>query len=476
MKKHITYDNYFPNFVKMKFITIITSVFMLSFLSSCKKDEKTNHIPTHHEVVNFEQDLGLVYQESINKFPPLFLNSLELAQLNISTEDFDFKQTMSLYNDYLETNDGNSKDAFLRKANELKSKNSTFSNRHNNSNSLITHCLTIVILSQAYAISNEDAFRIEVGKLLKQFEKPNDKGGFQKNLSDYSFFTNNNPNAKMILTHHNLALLTFYYCYKSTQNENAKQLLKQGIGSLKLVIADFDSDFTSLYSLEMTDEQEYAFSSAMGEDPDFYHELLIKQLLLLYLESGEDLLRTYAHHFLKQDLGSFSIFSGKSKFSDISATHSVDKKTLGINHLDDELWSWGKYWSTNQFPTELSVRFDEKKKDIESLTFFSIKKNTSPDNFNIYVENGGNWRLVAESSKIKKTSKYYYKTGNYETYIDTYFFNTKFEGSSIKIEFLENSNTNLITLRELNISFDRSNDIESMLKNIKTEIGTNFLN
>src|SRR5690606_34450574 len=124
---------------------------------------------------------------------------------------------------------------------------------------------------------------------------------------------------------------------------------------------------------ELSEDNHYAFASVMGEDPDFHHELVIKQLIQLYLEADEPVFKEYAHLFLKQDMGSFSFLSADSKFSGVQASHSVDSKTLGVNYLDDELWSWGKYWSTNQFPTDLIIEFRDEKKSIEALTFFSIK-------------------------------------------------------------------------------------------------------
>jgi hypothetical protein len=158
------------------------------------------------------------------------------------------------------------------------------------------------------------------------------------------------------------------------------------------------------------------------------------------------------------------------------ASHSVDSRSLGVSYLDDELWSWGKYWSTNQFPTDLIIEFSDEKKDFEALTFVSIKDNTSPKEFEIYVKQNGEWVFKYNSSNIKRIDKNYYFTGNYESYINTYYFPEKFNGNSIKIKLLNRSSSNLIALREINIFYDRNEELNQLIEKIEAESGELFLN
>lgn len=425
-----------------------------------------------------ESIINPVYTENIKKFPPIFLSNQEIQKLDSNLETFHFKETFALYTQFMEMSDENAKKDFLNNTTELKSKvkNRGDFSVFSNGKSVISQSFSIAILAQAFVLTNDNSYLETVKSLVEAFNHPVAKGGFRKTYSDLPFYIDNSKKSKMVLLNHLYALSSLYYAGKITGDENANLYFGDGVETLKISLKDFDIDFTSLYSLELSENNQYAFASAMGEDPDFNHELVIKQLIQLYLETDELVFKEYAHLFLKQDMGSFSFLSTDSKFSSVWASHSVDSRSLGVSYLDDELWSWGKYWSTNQFPTDLIIEFSDEKKDFEALTFVSIKDNTSPKEFEIYVKQNGEWVFKYNSSNIKRIDKNYYFTGNYESYINTYYFPEKFNGNSIKIKLLNRSSSNLIALREINIFYDRNEELNQLIEKIEAESGELFLN
>lgn len=472
------------NFGGMKYNRPIILILFLCFCWSCKKNHQNSSNTTVEENKKpyVESIINPVYTENIKKFPPIFLSNQEIQKLDSNSAAFHFKETFALYNQFMETGDETAKKDFLNNAAGLKSKVknkgdfSLFSSGKSETISVIDQSFTIAILSQAFALTNDNSYLEMVKSLTEAFNHPVTKGGFRKSYSDVPFYTDNSEKSKMILSNHLYALSALYYAGKTTGDENAILYFGDGVETLKISLKDFDIDFTSLYGLELSEDNQYAFASAMGEDPDFHHELVIKQLIRLYLEANEPVFKEYAHLFLKQDMGSFSFLSADSKFSGVKASHSVDSKTLGVNYLDDELWSWGKYWSTNQLPTDLIIEFRDEKKNIEALTFVSIKKDTSPKDFKIYVKQEEKWVLVSNSTTIRKVDKNYYFTGNYESFIDTYYLTEKVNGSAIKIEFLNSYSSNLITVREINVMYDRSAELNQLIVQTKAELGELFLN
>src|SRR5690606_23717873 len=410
-----------------------------------------NAVEKNIELKN-ESVINEAYIENLKSFPPVFLNNQEIQKMNEGNGGFNFKEAFALYNEFMETNNEISKTDFLNKVTNLKSKIknnggsfSLFSNSPTETAAVIENSFAIVILSQAYSLTNDNTYLETVNNLIESFQYPVEKRGFRKYYSDLPFYTDNTEKSKMILSNHLYALSALYYANKATGNENAKLYFNQGIEALKVSLKAFDADFTSLYSMELSENGQYAFASVMGEDPDLNHELVVKQLVKLYLETGEPICKEYAHLFLKQDMGAFSFLSATSKFSKVQASHSVDDKTFGDDYLDDELWSWGKYWSTNQFPTDLIVEFPDEKKDIEALTFVSIKETTSHKIFKIYISKNEEWLFAYDSSDFKRLNKNYYFTGNYESYIISYILPKKIHSSAIKIEFLDSYSSNLIT-------------------------------
>lgn len=220
-------------------------------------------------------------------------------------------------------------------------------------------------------------------KFIKSFNSAIDNGGVRSNWDGYPFYEEYADPNSHVLNGYIFSLAGLYYAYKTTGNEEAKEYFVEGIETLKVKISDYDAEFTSYYSKVITsNDHGYAFSSAINED--HYHELVIYQLLTLYEWTKEPILKEYAHKFLRQDTGFVNDFYDFPKFKNISASSTIDPKEHGVNQLDNELWSWDNYWSTNKFPTELTLEFANEKRKIEAISFFAISEQSAPRNFKVY--------------------------------------------------------------------------------------------
>jgi hypothetical protein len=334
----------------------------------------------------------------------------------------------------------------------------------------------IGIMIQAYSITHDKSYLTIAEKMVKSFDVLIENGGVKSMWEDTPFYEEYPDPNSHVLNGYIFSLSGLYYAYKTTGNLEAKRLFDIGISSLKVKINQYDAAFTSYYS-KLVGEQP-AFASAINEDPDHYHELEIYQLLTLYIWTNESIFKEYAHKFLKYDTGEVTDFFNHKKFSSITATNTIDPVNFGVSNLDNELWSWGNYWSTNQFPTELGINFslinNEKfKKNIEAITFYAISENTLPNNFEVYVlDENNNWNKVCDAYQMRIRNRNYYKTDDFETFIETYYFTKPQNGSALKINFLDARGLDIldqgiIALREINIQYDRSQELEIIENNAR---------
>ncbi|WP_410879105.1 D-glucuronyl C5-epimerase family protein [Myroides sp. DW712] len=322
----------------------------------------------------------------------------------------------------------------------------------------------IGVMIQAYHMTQEEKYLKLSQRMVRSFDYPIEEGGVQANWDGYPFYEEYADPNSHVLNGFIFSLGGLYYSYKVTGNEEARLLFEQGINSLKARINRYDASFTSNYS-KVTHNGIDKFASAIGNDPDHYHELVIYQLLTLYNWTKEEVLKEYAHKFLKYDTGNVTEYYDQNKYKAIEASHSIDSEAFGVNHLNDELWSWGNYWSTNKVGTTLTFEFWRETKDIEGIVFYAISEDTLPTDYEVYVYDQGKWVKVCHSSEIHKKHTNYYKTDNYETFIVTNYFPTSVKGTKVKLVFNSLGSTGLITLRECNLLFDRSHELEMIERN-----------
>lgn len=78
--------------------------------------------------------------------------------------------------------------------------------------------------------------------------------------------------------------------------------------------------------------------------------------------------------------------------------------------------------------------------------------------------------MATNSENIKKTHQNYYLTGNYESFIETLYLPEGTNGTAMKIEFLNSYESNIVALREINVLYDRSMELELLYNKIKEEM------
>ena len=332
--------------------------------------------------------------------------------------------------------------------------------------SSMSQSFAIGMMIEAHSITQDKSYLEIAEKMIKSFEVLVENGGVKSMWEGTPFYEEYPDPNSHVLNGYMFSLSGLYYAYKTTGNLQAKKLFDIGINSLKVKINQYDAAFTSYYS-KLVGEQP-AFASAINDDPDHYHELEIFQLLMLYLWTDETIFKEYAHKFLKYDTGTVTDFINETKFSNIKASKTIDPVNFGVNQLDNELWSWGNYWSTYQFPTDLEVKFslkgtEKQKSNITAITFYAISENTLPRNFEVHVLDKNNkWNKACDAYQMSIRNRNYYKTDNFETFIETFYFSKPISGSALKIKFLDSRDGGIIALREINIQYDRSQELETI--------------
>lgn len=326
----------------------------------------------------------------------------------------------------------------------------------------------LAIMSQAYSLTKDKSF-LDVGnKILNSFGHSLNNGGVRNNWDGLPFYEEYIDPKSHVLNGFIFSLFGLYYYYKTTNNELAKKYFDEGIITLKSKLPEFDAKFTSYYSKLKNSDDVELFASAINDDPDHYHELVIAQLLQLYIWTEDDYIKEFAHEFAKYDTGHLTDLYDYSKYSKIEANYTIDPVNHGTDQLDNELWSWGKYWSTYKFPTDLIIELDEKRNNISAISFYATSDNTRPKTFDIYIsDNKINWKILIKSDNLTNKNTKYYKTGIYETYIDTYYFSKSFDASYLKVVFHKPNKENIIALREINVHFNRNKEINYIIENLK---------
>jgi hypothetical protein len=330
----------------------------------------------------------------------------------------------------------------------------------------------IGVMIEAYSITKEKIYLDIANKMVKSFGATIEKGGVQSRWGNSIYYEEYADPNSHVLNGYMFSLSGLYYCFKTIGNKEAKKYFDIGIDSLKAKINEYDAAFTSYYSKVNYDQPAYA--SAINDDPDHYHELEIYQLLTLFVWTKESIFKEYAHKFLKYDTEKVTDFYNVNKFIKIEASSTIEPINYGVDKLDDGLWSYGNYWSTNQKRTDLTIKFnafnsisshvvseESELKNIEAITFYAISEDSSPRNFEIYyLDKDNNWIKYCEAYQLRKRCRNYYKTDNFETFIDTYYFPSIIYAKELRIKFLDFRNDEMVALREINVYFDRTKELD----------------
>lgn len=324
----------------------------------------------------------------------------------------------------------------------------------------------VVIMLQAYNLTADNRYLDMSNKFLRSFDYSVVEGGVLNHWDGYPFYEEYADPKSHVLNGYMFSLAGLYYSYRVTGNKEAKRLFDQGINTLKAKINSYDSFFTSNYNkLRVEQMKNETYASAINEDPDHYHELEIYQLLTLYYWTNESILREYAHKFIKYDTGKIDSYYDFDKFKKVTSL----KIETNIDVLTDELWSWGDFWSTKGNDNELIIEFDKYRRNIEGIVFYSPSEKTLPKDYTIYVFEKNNWVKLYNSKEIYNKNRKYYKTGEYDTFIDINYFPVPFATDKLKVIFDVAIGSN-VNLREINVLFDQDDKVDYILNTIRKNI------
>jgi uncharacterized protein YyaL (SSP411 family) len=329
------------------------------------------------------------------------------------------------------------------------------------------------VMLQAYVLSKDESYLKAADLALNSFDVMISDGGIKSLWDTYPHYEEYADPKSHVLNGYIFSLAGLYYHYQLTGSEKALKLYKEGIEALTVKIKDYDAGFTSFYSL-VTSTGQYPYDSANGSNPDHYHELIVNQIIMLYLWTGNKVFYEYGYKFYQQHLSQIHD-AIPYKIKSIEASHTLVPKTHGVDNLTNNNWTFGNYWSTNKFPTELVLDFGEHRKDITKLVLYGAgNEDALPEKFEIYVYNNGKWELANTDEDILRTHHTKFQTRHHKTYVVEYDLFDRFEGSKLKVKFLSSKGKKHIALRNINVFFNQRDEFDTLINFVKAHAKNSF--
>lgn len=329
--------------------------------------------------------------------------------------------------------------------------------------SVFSQGLLLNVCLEAYKLTGDKKYAKMLEKALKAFLVPVEYGGFMREWNKGELWLEEYPtkNPSRVLNGIIYGLEGVYNVGEDLDLELAKKIFHSASKTLKNHLEEYNAFYSSRYSLSDINNQ---------IAKENYHEGHIIQLLWMYLVTGNNIFKKYAQTFLESDR--YDFFAPKtqyyleSKIKMVTANHTIDTVNHGVEHLSDELWAYGKFWSSYK-KTDLIIDFGEKKNNIYAVTLYHVSQQSKNVDFTIYAfdEKKNSWKYIEQFKPKFHKSKIsvYNETGGYETYIEHFPIVEPLNAQKIKIVF-EATNENIIALREINFIFDRSDDIKHLLE------------
>lgn len=382
---------------------------------------------------------------------------------------------LSYYAHYYENEDDDSKEEFLKLAYWLKE------NVEYKGNIALWHCYVdfenynlesgwvsamgqgfiISVLLEAYAITNDKWFSFAADDALGAFEMSLEEGGVRSSWGKSFFYEEyaGNPPAH-VLNGFLFSLAGLYDHHRITGSFRSNELLHLGFDWLEVNLNQYDADFSSYYS-QIPPNKQYA--NAVGSWPfDSYHELHVAQLLWAYDISGVNSFFYTAYDFLQLDLNDF-YRSGKLKLDSVRASSSIDPLNYGPDKLTDGYWSYNKYWSCKSRPCELEVSAYGRMEDISEIRLYTLSKEQAVTSVEIEVYIDDSIQNGEEPIKCYESKSILVRAGENETLVQIFPILPAIEAAD-KIIIRPKAENPVIAIREIDLSFDRTNELLDFLE------------
>ena len=328
------------------------------------------------------------------------------------------------------------------------------------------HGLLLSASIEGYKLTGSEVYRSIIEKALKMYFVPQEYGGFKRNWNENEFwyeeYATDKPSRVLNGMIFNLECL--YNASKDLHSPLAKYLFEQGVRTVLNHLEDYDAKYSSRYNLA-------DWKNEIAKEN--YHEIHILQLIWLYKVTGKESFKTYAKRFLENDRYDFfknsPFYSLPKKVNFYKATQVIDSIDHGVKNLDNEIWAYGNYWSSYK-TAELEVNFESKTDSIYAFTLYHASEKSKNVDFEIYrwSEDLNKWIYTEKITPKFNRDKIsvYNKTRNFETYIEHFKVHEPLFGEKIKIKFYPDSE-NVIALRHVNFIYDRSENLNYLLKFIE---------
>ena len=327
--------------------------------------------------------------------------------------------------------------------------------------SAYTQGLLLNVCLEAYKLTGDKKYTTLIEKALKAFLVPVEYGGFLRNWEEGELWFEEYPTKlpSRVLNGNMYGLEGVYNVYQELGVELAKKIFDSGVETIKNHLEDYNAQYSSRYNLADWKNQ---------ITKENYHEGHVIQLLRLYKLTGDETFKKYAKIFLENDRHDFmrnSRYRLPSKFKTIEANHTIDSINYGIENIDDEIWAFGKFWSSYK-KTDVIIDLGGKRENISGITLYHVSEKSKDVIFEIYAfnEDENNWQYVQKI--IPKLSKdkisVYNETGGYKAFVEHHKIFEPLHAQKIKLVF-EATHENIIALREINLIFDRTEELNQLL-------------
>jgi len=460
----------------------------LNINQPCLELEREYNFDLSNYHINPNKDLYELCSANIAKFDKYKTdeNGIYLTELNGKYVYYPITITqaaVTFYKNYKSTNKPESLAKFLVLAGWLKDNFTDFGNHGfwfcNEDNpgynltapwsSAMGQSFGLMVMHEAYNVTQNDEYVNICNKALNGFNYTVSENGFTKKNDELMWRFEEYPTdvPSEVLNGFIFTLCGLNDYYEATGSEIAFQLYRKGLRYLEQNICRYSLFFSSRYNLY--GEHPALANATKGGAGDGYHHLHIQQLLWLYLKTKNHLFLKYATNFLEKDLGSYENNLIPKKTESIVASYSIVEDDYGPNNLNDGIWSYGYYWSTNKDTTELYVNFNEKKKDINRLSFFFTNESSTNIDVAIYYKSDENdlWEFSQTLLSSDSLSYFndFYNTRHFNTYINTYVLES-IDAQHIKLMIIKDKAVNIVAIREIDFQYDKQKEIEIILSGL----------
>ena len=325
----------------------------------------------------------------------------------------------------------------------------------------------LMVMYQAYTITDNIDFLEISEKALEGFNYSVDDKGITLKEHDlmWQYEEYPSPFSSQVLNGFLFALCGLNDYFEATGSSKAKTLFEKGVTYLEQNICKYSLFFTSRYNLYSVSP---ALANATGDGTgDGYHHLHIQQLLWIYMKTKNNIFYEYATNFLEKDLGYYENNDIGPKILNVDASYSIVEDGYGPDQLNNGVWSYGNYWSTNKDTTILEIDFGKQRNEVNRITLFFPKLYEDVDvRISYYNTLKNEWDFCTQVSTSDSTRMQdYYKTRHFETFINSWKLNP-FNTQKVKLEIIKDSEIDIIAIRELDFQFNREEDISTVLADL----------